>query len=461
MSQEKGREEKIYVKKLVSMILVCCSILMLSSCHEAEPSAAPVVQVPFQETESFPFPFDEALPMGDESEGFLMSVDQMLYDYDTMWQLLEDNFPFWTAVEEEMGIDWRTYRDEFRDTLVNIYARKGYGTQALFHEAISQCLGKFNSVGHLYIMPQSFRDTLKDYFADDSSTFGKNYLALLNDEKSERYYALLQGILNPYPTQNQQEEGTSQATAVQPSVEDVVTVTGEAAPEVVMGYAKETPYLKCGTFMDWTEETYTAVADFLRANEDADHMIIDIRGNGGGNSSTWVKGIVPYLTDETLRWDILYGGKNGALNLWLDPDYMAQAVTDDAWKEQFPNISEEKLEGLDFVMETEASVEGKSEFDGQVWLLVDQADYSASDQFTVFSKDTGFATVVGTRTSGNGIGEQPYAMVLPYSGMMIYYESYVGFNEDGTCNGITGTTPDHWVKKGQTALDVCLELIKK
>ena len=111
-----------------------------------------------------------------------------------------------------------------------------------------------------------------------------------------------------YSTQNQQEEGTSPSTDAQASVENVVTVTGEAAPQVVMGYAEDIPYLKCGTFMDWTEETYTAVADFLRANQDADHMMIDIRGNGGGNSSTWVKGIVPYLTGETLRWDILYKG---------------------------------------------------------------------------------------------------------------------------------------------------------
>lgn len=420
-------------------------------------SFAPVVQVPFEETQSFPFPFDEALPVGDESEGFLMSVDQMLYDYDTMWQLLEDNFPFWTAVEQEMGIDWRAHRDEFRDTLINIYARQGYTTQALFYGAISECLSEFRSVGHLYILPQSFRETLNEFFADDSSEFAKNYLAMLNHDKCEQYYEMLQTVLDHYSAAG----GNTQEEAGEPSVEDVVTVTGEAAPQVVMGYAEDIPYLKCGTFMDWTEETYTAVAEFLQAHEDADQMIIDIRGNSGGNSSVWVNGIVPYLTDETLKWEILYGGKSGSLNLWLNPDYAEQAVNDDAWKERFPNLSEEALEGLDFVMETDAQVEGTSKFDGQVWLLVDQVDYSASDQFTAFSKDTGFATVVGTKTSGNGIGEQPYVMALPYSGMMIYYESYVGFNEDGSCNGITGTTPDYGIVKGQTALEACLERIKE
>lgn len=449
------------MNKLAPIAIACCSILLLSSCQSAEPSFAPVVQVPFEETEHFPLPFDETLPMGDEGEGFLMSVDQMLYDYDTMWQMLEDNFPFWTAIEQEMDVDWRTYQEGFRNTLVNIYAREGYITQALFHEAISECLSKFNSVGHLYVMPQNFRDMLKDFFAEDSSAFGKNYLSLLYHEKSERYYELLQEILDHYATQNQQGEQSSQTTDSQPSVEDMVTVTGEADPEVIMGYVEDIPYLKCGTFMDWTEETYDTVAEFLLAQGDADHVIIDIRGNRGGNSSAWMKGIAPYLTDETLRWDVLFGGKSGALNLWLNPAYMAQATQDDTWKERFPNISEENLEGLDFVMETYDTIEGNSEFDGQVWLLVDGDNYSAADQFAVFSKNTEFATVVGTQTSGNGIGAQPYTMVLPYSGMMIYYESYAGFNEDGTCNGIVGTKPDYWAMKGQTALDRCVEMIGK
>lgn len=444
------------MNRLASIAVACsCSMLLLCSCQSSQPSVGAVVQEPFQETESFPLPFDEALPVGDEGEGLLMSVDQMLYDYDTMWQLLEDNFPFWTAIEQEMGVDWRTYRDGFRDTLVNIYARQGYITQALFHSAITECLGEFRSVGHLYIMPQSFRDTLEEFFAEDSSAFGKNYLALLQHEKSERYYELLQDIMGHASS----AEGNTQSADVEPSVEDMVTVTGEADPEVVMGYVEEVPYLKCGTFMDWTQETYDAVADFLQAQEGADHLIVDIRGNGGGNSSAWMEGIAPYLTDETIRWDVLYGGKRGALNLWLNPDYMEQAAKDETWKQRFPNVSQEKLEGVDFVMETYAIIEGTSAFDGQVWLLVDGGNYSATDQFAAFSKSTKFATLVGTQTSGNGIGAQPYAMVLPYSGMMIYYESYVGFNEDGTCNGIFGTTPDYWATGGQTALERCMEMI--
>lgn len=473
-------EVKSSMKQFISVALTVSTVLLLCACQspgtmssttpqeEDFPistqgpaiSFAPVTQIPFEETESFPFPFEEGLPIGDPNEGFLMSVDQMLYDYDTMWQLLEDNFPFWTAVEQEMGIDWRAYKEQFRNDLMDTYSRKGYITQAQFHDAVLQCLSKFNSVGHLYILPQSYRDSLIDILADSSGTFEKNYLALLSNAKSEQYYELFQGIRDYYSTENEQAGENYQPSDAQLPVPDAVTVTGKATSGIVMGYVQDIPYLKCGTFMDWTEETYATVSDFLTACEDADHIIIDIQGNGGGSTNAWFEGIVPYLTGETLRWDMLYGGKGGALNLWLNPGYMEQAVKDDSWKEDFPNVSVEKLEGLDFVMEPYALVEGKSEFNGQVWLLVDEANYSASEQFVAFSKGSGFAALVGVRTSGNGIGGQPYTIVLPYSGLMIYYEAYIGFNEDGTCNGIVGTTPDHWTKEGQTALDTCLELIK-
>ena len=100
------------MNKLAPIALACCSMLLLSSCQEAKPSASSVVQVPFQETESFPFPFDEALPMGKESEGFLMSVDQMLYDYSPCGSCWRTIFPSgrqssrrWTLTGGHIGMD--------------------------------------------------------------------------------------------------------------------------------------------------------------------------------------------------------------------------------------------------------------------------------------------------------------------------------------------------------------------
>lgn len=57
----------------------------------------------------------------------------------------------------------------------------------------------------------------------------------------------------------------------------------------------------------------------------------------------------------------------------------------------------------------------KEKFHGKIWVLVDEYCYSATDALVWFCKETGFATVVGTKTGGNGKGAQPYMMALPYA----------------------------------------------
>ena len=70
------------------------------------PPAPPVCEVEFTQTDSFPRPFEDELLL-DEERGLLLSTEQALYDYDTMWLLLEENFPYLKVIKAELGIDWR------------------------------------------------------------------------------------------------------------------------------------------------------------------------------------------------------------------------------------------------------------------------------------------------------------------------------------------------------------------
>jgi len=96
---------------------------------------------------------------------------------------------------------------------------------------------------------------------------------------------------------------------------------------------------------------------------------------------------------------------------------------------------------------------------GHIWVLTGRKTYSASDEFSIFCKNTGFATLVGATTGGNGAGWAPLWFALPNSGLVISYEAYHAFNDDGTCNAIVGTKPDIEAKEGQTALEACLAAI--
>ncbi len=58
----------------------------------------------------------------------------------------------------------------------------------------------------------------------------------------------------------------------------------------------------------------------------------------------------------------------------------------------------------------------------RVWLLVSQKVYSSSEAFAVFSKTTGYATLVGERTGGDGLGITPFhAREASNSGLKLWY----------------------------------------
>ncbi|MDF2522134.1 MAG: Prc2 [Clostridia bacterium] len=86
-------------------------------------------------------------------------------------------------------------------------------------------------------------------------------------------------------------------------------------------------------------------------------------------------------------------------------------------------------------------------FKGKIYLLIDGGVYSAAESFASFAKSTGWATLVGTTTGGDGIIADPALMMLPNSGIVVRFSSSMGLNIDGTVNEEYHTTPDMYVEQ--------------
>ena len=84
-------------------------------------------------------------------------------------------------------------------------------------------------------------------------------------------------------------------------------------------------------------------------------------------------------------------------------------------------------------------------YEGKVYVLIDDTVVSAADSFALFCKATGFATLVGTPTSGSA-GEMIGPVTLPASKMMLSVGTSFVLNPDFTPQHGTGTIPDVWIE---------------
>ena len=81
------------------------------------------------------------------------------------------------------------------------------------------------------------------------------------------------------------------------------------------------------------------------------------------------------------------------------------------------------------------------EFNGKIAILIDKCVYSSAESFTIFCKNTGFATLYGTNSGGDGIGRQVY-WALPHSKLILCYSFALGLFESGYANEEYHTAPD-------------------
>lgn len=206
------------------------------------------------------------------------------------------------------------------------------------------------------------------------------------------------------------------------------------------------------------EEDRKEIEEFLQQIEDYPYLIVDIRGNGGGSTGYWSDALVSRLLERStfIKTYILY----------RDTKYITSFVNDryDTYNakstRELPENKNYPPEVRDFgkYIEVQDGVMPYNpfHFKGKIYLLVDGGVYSAAENFAVFAKATGWATLVGTTTGGDGIGAEPGYMSLPNSGILIRVPVAMGLNPDGTINEEAHTQPDIYIE--QSYEDVLAQL---
>ena len=219
-------------------------------------------------------------------------------------------------------------------------------------------------------------------------------------------------------------------------------------------------YYKIPSFShDLKERDEKVISDAIKKYPEVENVIFDITGNSGGSDYYWMDNIVAPF------------GGSYELNIM---NFFKTSSSTDKYINNVESYPTSKLKnapewanslGLDKSFVSKFNVPNEPT-DNMIipanikrWVLTGPKVYSASDKFTYFCKSTGWATLVGAQTGGDGLGSTPILIILPDSGLLIRFSCTAGENSDGSMNAICGTTPDVLTIKNETALDAPFNLI--
>lgn len=345
-------------------------------------------------------------------------------DFEYLYKTLKENYPFFGILTRQTGRDWLAGHDRYLQMVRQTTDDKSYA-KAL--QAIMRELGN----GHAYVIGPHMFDQMSKLYHQAAVSPGKenkryHRWAAMYDQAAP-YYDYLKEIYGiqpaPLADQNQTDTGYDPSNTL----------------SLMMLGGGRIGVLEIKSFMNPSGDS-VLLTTLLDSAKRCEHLIIDLRRNSGGNDAYWDHHIMPHLIAKIQKWS--------------GPSVLRRGPIAGTWYEEkfhsFKNVA--TLPGLpvevtpeEFAVVIDKKVirpKGKSGFGGKVWLFVGPGVFSASESFTAFTKATGWATVAGTRTGGDGIGSDPIPVMLPNSGFIVNFPAWGGLNPDGSFNFEARTTPD-------------------
>lgn len=366
------------------------------------------------------------------------ALEEMLEDYDQLWADLKANYPFFPVLERR-GIDVESLRLSNRETLVN-RIKDLNGFIFLLRDTFS----RMDNLAHLWLVDVEMFDFYNSFLPLEALSE--------NDPRNELFFA-------------RQTQTTYKLLGAKGASSDSIRY-----PEVEMRYSPDinTAYFHFKSFNYLLmKRDKDIVADYLSSLGNVDHIIIDITGNSGGAVAYWIDNIVSPFGGEYVWEDYVFLKKtpvnerfffnSGFLELkplsGLPSDYEIPSFVQElglthfyAYHGTFP--------AEDY---TGKFVESQA----KRWVLIDNGVYSASDCFAALCKRSGWATLVGKTTWGDGAsGFEPVVISLKNTGLLVRFSSSTSANIDGTMNAEVGTAPDIVCVKRETPLETCLRVIR-
>lgn len=195
-------------------------------------------------------------------------------------------------------------------------------------------------------------------------------------------------------------------------------------------------------------------------------LIIDLRGNSGGEITYWINNLVRPFIKESKSYTVKTAIRKQFKSIMGEHLlYYRLATTNDLLDTKFNPITKidkkKTKDWIEYSITKTFQPSNTYQFDGEIYILVNQDTLSAADSFVSAAKELKLATVVGTNTLGWGNHYmQPVLFSLPNSGLMFQMDVELAYNADDRVSSIYGTMPDIYIEPSTypTSLPVTYEV---
>lgn len=330
-----------------------------------------------------------------------MSQEQYVEDFDYLYTQLQENYPYFHVAKRKKNIDIDALYSEYREKIAQ--CSNDYD----FYSTVNLFVSELDYTGHISMWGTRFLSAADNMraFIDEFPEYAEQYapyLEKLDNPVSKKNYpgfaALVDSIDSEVQRRNEsiaaqdeQEYGDEGGEDAYENVRTDILKEGEAA------------YVWIGSFdMECYNEDKQTLLNFYKQVADYLNIIIDIRDNGGGGMSYFDDLVVAPLTDKTLTastYCLLKGGENNRYFLQIDEGLKAGKWKPISGLPDLPQMNAEDLRDMAYFMQEDYTVKPleSAGFGGKIWLLVGPGNYSSSEYAAMFSKQTGFATLVVKR----------------------------------------------------------------
>ena len=346
----------------------------------------------------------------------ILSTKAKLEDFNYIYELLKNDYPFFEVNERIYGVDWLGNKDFYEEII------RTTKNDAEFLVAMYEILDELNNP-HTNICEGVGFTYLYTYYYNDYNPYGlfEYFDAFNNPVVLERY--------NP-TTENFAPDNAS------PIIQENYKLDIINDNSIYIKINEMAPY-------DQATSEVQIIKDFIEENSKSEKLIIDIRGNYGGNDGYWQE-IVRFLIDEMVEvkyptlfkedirgeYDMFYIENLTPIGE-IKPDLLERTVKD------INNCKYYKTQSVRLFPAQDRNID----FNGKIYWLIDKEVFSSSEEFASFAKDSGFATLIGETTIGDRVFEHIPIDYLPNSGLVFRYSREMGINIDGTINMETRTIP--------------------